>query len=757
MSSVLVLAMQVAAATQVAQATLTGTIRDAESGRPLIGATVTLVDMHRATRTSVAGTYAFRGVPAGPQHIAVRFMGHAQRTLHALVPQDGLLEINVSLVAVPTRLATLEVRPTVIVPGADEDPPHAGHDRSVSLTAVRNYPQLMEPDVFLALGGGWVHAQPESPSGLHIRGGASDQTAYLLDNIPVFSPYHTAGVFSGWNPDAIAKLDLSGSAPRVTEPHALSGTVSAATRAPSDRVQAQGTASTSHARVTVDGPLGTGGAGFLVSGRGGYPTIVARKGDGSYSRGMTRDWLAKIEAPVWRGRLRVLGYLSENELHTAAIAEAVRGPQRPDSGPRNLFEWSSTSIGAAWERESAAATWRAVVWSARSGAGSAWLAHRGPLGMASAWRTEGLSVAAERRGEQTATTWGARVERMLTGYRIDSAGSTASIWDLDGHSWLGTLLSEHDRALGAHWRVRLGAAVVGGAGTVRVSPRVQLRWQWTDALSLTGSYSRLHQLAQSLRNSESITSNVFPVDLYVGAGTSNVPVAASDQGVLDLEYRHASGARMGAQAYARKMDGLVLVAPVDPEPFATRSFAVGSGTARGASVDFAKSAQRWGLTANYGVQHVEYTLGATRFAPGYGTRHVAEAGIIVFPMATASVRLGVASEAGRRTTLLAGGFEWEACNLRDRGCEFAGSPRANGGPLGGAVLPRYTRIDLGVQKHWHLTIGGRDALVALFGAVTNVAGRRNVLTYTRDPVSGAQSAVEMRPQAPLVVGLDWRF
>ena len=152
--------------------------------------------------------YRFSAVPPGPQHISVRFIGHGQRTFHALVPRDGPLEINISLLAVPMRLQTLEVRPTVTTPGTSEEPLPAGLDRSVSFSAIRNYPQLIEPDAFLALGGGWVRAQPESPSGLHIRGGASDQTAYLLDGIPVFNPYHTAGVFSAWNPDALARLEL---------------------------------------------------------------------------------------------------------------------------------------------------------------------------------------------------------------------------------------------------------------------------------------------------------------------------------------------------------------------------------------------------------------------------------------------------------------------------------------------------------------------------------------------------------------------
>jgi len=47
--------------------------------------------------------------------------------------------------------------------------------------------------------------------------------------------------------------------------------------------------------------------------------------------------------------------------------------------------------------------------------------------------------------------------------------------------------------------------------------------------------------------------------------------------------------------------------------------------------------------------------------------------------------------------------------------------------------------------------------VGLFGTVTNVLDRRNVLTLARDQRTGDAAAIGMRPMAPLVVGLDWRF
>ena len=67
------------------------------------------------------------------------------------------------------------------------------------------------------------------------------------------------------------------------------------------------------------------------------------------------------------------------------------------------------------------------------------------------------------------------------------------------------------------------------------------------------------------------------------------------------------------------------------------------------------------------------------------------------------------------------------------------------------------RVDLSVRQHWHLEVAGRDASVSLFATVTNLFGRRNVLTYILDPATGAAAPVDMRPFAPLVLGLDWRL
>ncbi|MGH7717855.1 MAG: carboxypeptidase regulatory-like domain-containing protein, partial [Gemmatimonadaceae bacterium] len=364
-------AVEIALALQAAQATVFGGVREAGTGEPLAGAVVSLADLNRATSTGADGRYVLRQVPAGPQHLTIRLIGHAPRTLHALVPAHGELEINVALDRTPVQLTTVEVAPRVIVRGVDSAGGAWFPDRSAPIAAIRNHPLLAEPDALQALGGGEVVMRAESPSGVHVRGGASDHTAYLLDGIPVFSPYHSAGVFSAWNPDALHGVHLSSSAPSPAYPDALSGVVEAVTRTPGAYATAQGSVSSTQARITVDGPLGVGGAGYLLSLRSAFPGSLYPSGEPSYLRGEAGDWLAKLELSALGGRLRLLGFESGNEVNTAAATSGDAGAGGVPVA-RNTFEWHGRSLGVEWRRELSGVALRVVGWRATGDAGSVW-------------------------------------------------------------------------------------------------------------------------------------------------------------------------------------------------------------------------------------------------------------------------------------------------------------------------------------------------------------------------------------------------
>ena len=736
-----------------AHAQIAGTVREAESGLPIAGAAVSVTDLRRSALTDTSGRYVLDGIPAGPHQLNVRMIGHLAHGLHVLVPHEGGLQLNVALQDAPLPLHPFQVHAPPLLRGLEREQPAGFPDRGSSIAALQNHPLLSEPDVFQGLEGGDVEMHPESPDGVHLLGGASDQTGFRLDGIPVFSPYHASGITSAWNPDALSRLDLVSSTHAPDPVHALSGTIDGATLRPRERSAAEGSISTSQMRITVDGPLGAGGAGYVLSTRSGFAGLITRKHEPSHLKGEVGDWLAKLQAPVFGGEAQVLGYGNSNEITATAVAESATVAVLP----RNDFEWHGDSMGAAWKRDFESGSLRFLTWSAAADEAARWSRISAPVDLAATRRDLGFRLAAERRSERASMNADLMVERSQTSYRIDSDSLAGPRWLLEAQSPVVTATVGRKQRIGARVELDLGASVAAAAGDLFAAPRGQLRWSPTDHVTLSGGYSRTHQFAQSLRNQESIVGHVFPVDAYVGSGAPGIPVAASHLGVLAADVHPRPGMHAGLQAYARSSTGLLLVAPRDGEPFSTGGFTIGSEESWGATVEAAMSSARVGLLASYGFQHARLSYGDSSYVPEYAIAHSIQGGVIVFPTASTSARLGVSAGIGRRTTIVPGAIEWESCNLTNRGCEFAGTPDYGSERLGAILLPPYCRLDFGLRQQWRLPVAGREAAISFFGAISNVLGRTNLMTYARDPRTGRLMGIELRPSSPLVAGLDWRF
>ena len=735
-----------------AHASIRGVVTDEESGAPLPGAVISLLDLDRSTLADADGRYVLLEVPAGPQHVGVRRVGYAVRTFHALVPRGGTIEINVALRPEPIRMRSVDVRSSVPVRGVDRGGEGTYPDRGVSSAEVRNHPGLSEPDVLHALAGGEVTLRPESPSGVHVRGGASDQVSYQLDGIPIFSPYHSAGTFSAWNPDAIGRLELLTLSRPPVFPEALTGAIAAATRVPGPRLRVQGALSNTQGRGTVDGPLGRSGAGYLVGLRSTFPGLLVRRGEPSHITGEAYDLLTTLSAPWMGGRIQGLGYSTENEIDAAAEPEDA-GTSGDASAP-NALAWRSRSLGASWTRRVRGIPVLLRGWSANLKAEGAWGRDSLRERLVASRRDEGILATAEVGSGGRATVVGVHAARSRTAYRFEPDSGSAFAARVE--TPLGAAFVQHERMVGSRVRAELSLVGTVAVRDVHLSPTARLRATPSAALTLSATYARRHQFAQSWRNPESVVSNIFPVDLYVGSGDSGVPVARSDLAIAAVEVHPTAGVRLGAQGYASRFEHVALVAPSSSGPFASAPFEDGSGHTRGLALEVGVSSARVGLLVSYGLQYVRMEYAGTDYAPDHGATHTLEAGVILFPSTTSDLRLTLSNLAGRRATAAVGAFEWEACNLLDGGCEFAGSPQREDS-LGATRLPAYVRVDVGFRKHWHLQIAGHDGQVALFGTLTNILGRRNVLTVAVDPVSGERMNVSMRPRSPLVVGFDWRF
>lgn len=736
-------------------------VRDAWSGEPVAGALVELADVPRRAFTAADGRVTFGTLAPGPYHVAVRRIGYHPRALHALLGSSGL-DLAVVMTAHPVFLAGRRVESVRRLMFGDVVRGDSVHlaDRVVTAGALRNNPLLSEPDALLAVAGGHASTRPESPGGLIVLGGASDQVAYLVDGIPVFNPYHTGAVSGGLNPDALQAVGLHVSPRPAADFDALGGVFAGHTRPGAGRTAGSGGLSTSQSRLTIDLPLPTSGGlpadpgmpgGLLLSGRMLFPGLVLPKGEPSEIDADGSDGIAKLAVPVAGGLLQLLAVGLQGSV-TAARSELTAA----DGGPagRHELEWGSRSQGLMWAGSTRAWQSAARLWRASTSTNVRWLADSGATTVRSSFAEVGGLAQVVRA--DTAGEWilSARLQMRRSVFERQAGSIHAPL----AARQPATLASSHvarRQRVGERIDISLGGVVSGYGDGWRGAPYVDVRFVASDRLSIAVSGARRFQFVQTLRNPESIVANILPVELLVNAGGA-MPVARSDMAMLAAEIRPAAGSTILVRGWSRRLSGLALPA-AGGDDLAAHSISAGHGRARGFSIDATLAGARFGALASYAVQRVRASVGDTSWTPEAGVTHQLVAGARLFVDPTTSVAVSLAGAAGGRGTPWAGALEWEACNLRDRACEFAGGPFVRDGALGTLALPAYLRFDLGFRKHWHVPIGGRDAQLGAYGTWSNLLGRDNVLTFVNDPGSGKRRVIGMRPAAPLVLGLDWIF
>jgi hypothetical protein len=757
MIGIAILVLQVAALSPPGAATVSGVVRDTYRGSPIADAVVSLSDVGLSAVTGPSGRYRLDGVPAGPQHLGIRRVGYAERTLHLMVPTSGTIEVDIGLEPEPLAIRPMRVEARVATIPPDTTDPLPAPDVLVTRGSAWGNALSAEPDFVAALLGGGVTASPESPAGLNVRGGSTDQVAYLLNGIPVFSPFHAEGVFSAWSPDALSTVELRTTSRPLWSPDALAGAVLAQTLPPSDRLTVSGAVSTNQARVMGSGPVRPLGGGVLLGGRLGFPGTVKPDPDPGYVHGGGSDWVATFERPASGGVLRLLFYRNDNSFKTAGEASvddsSSVSPSAPS--PRNRFGWEGTSLGG--EYVLPLGTRRRVVsrvWRAGANASVDWSTG---LTLRSLRTDQGAMALVEDAGPGGARTVGLEARRSRTLYRTVSPGADGVLLDM---GTLNTILAgfvDERRPIGSAVTVDLGLrGTLLGSG-IRLAPRAGIQWSPLEEATISGSLARSYQFEQSLRNDQSIFANIFPADLFVGADGGRTPVARADQAALSAVVRPGAGNVVRLEAYRRRSADLVLAAPGTVLPFTRDGFRLGASSVRGMSVEATRSASRYEATATYGRQEATYSYGDSTYTPDFVGAHSVDLGISAHPTATFSLRLGLIGVFGRHATAVGGPFTWQTCSLGDGGCQIEGSPDWRPESLGATRLPAYVRVDVGVRKHWDVVVARRRALLAVYGSFTNLLGRANVLTFIEDRASGLREPLPMRGRSPLAVGLEWRF
>lgn len=247
--------------------TLSGYIRDGETGEALIGATVFLPEIRKGAYANEYGFYSVT-VPEGNYLVQYRFLGYETDTsrmdLSSSVREDIELfpyEAEVEEVVISSKGAADNVQSTEM--GVTQ----------LTIKDIKKVPVLFgETDVLktIQLLPG-VKPAGEGSSGFYVRGGGTDQNLILLDEAPVYNASHLLGFFSVFNGDAINSTKLYKGNQPAEYGGRLSSTLDIRMKdGNSKEWGVSGGLGLISSRLTVEGPIVQDKSSFMVSGRRTY-------------------------------------------------------------------------------------------------------------------------------------------------------------------------------------------------------------------------------------------------------------------------------------------------------------------------------------------------------------------------------------------------------------------------------------------------------------------------------------------------------
>jgi hypothetical protein len=253
--------------------TLSGYMRDAQSGEALVAATVYIKELNIGVQTNSYGFYSI-SMPQGAYTAAYSYVGYTlrletmqlieSRTYNAdMQPQQELEEVEVKASSRTDENVNTTEMGTV----------------TLSVDKIKTLPVLFgEVDVLKALqlmpG---VQSAGEGNSGFYVRGGGPDQNLVLLDDAVVYNPGHLFGFFSVFNSDAVKNISLIKGSMPANYGGRLSSVVDVSMKEGNlKEYHAEGGIGLIASRLTIEGPIEKHKGSFVLSGRRTYIDVLIK-------------------------------------------------------------------------------------------------------------------------------------------------------------------------------------------------------------------------------------------------------------------------------------------------------------------------------------------------------------------------------------------------------------------------------------------------------------------------------------------------
>lgn len=253
--------------------TLSGYVRDVQSGEALIAATVYIKELQIGTQTNSYGFYSL-SMPAGSYTVIYTYVGYATLTESVQLIESRTFNAEMA------STATIKEVEVIASSRKDENVKKAEMGTlSLSVEQIKALPVLFgEVDILKAMqlmpG---VQSAGEGNSGFYVRGGGPDQNLVLLDDAVVYNPGHLFGFFSVFNSDAVKNITLIKGSMPASYGGRLSSVVDVSMKEGNVKeYHAQGGIGLIASRLTIEGPLEKHKGSFVLSGRRTYLDILMK-------------------------------------------------------------------------------------------------------------------------------------------------------------------------------------------------------------------------------------------------------------------------------------------------------------------------------------------------------------------------------------------------------------------------------------------------------------------------------------------------
>jgi hypothetical protein len=658
---------------------------------------------HRAI-TDADGRYVVQGLEPGEVTLSVRHAAYEPVSLMVVVPGHQTVSVDIELLAAPVRLTPLDVRAdsrTRVrgISGVDDE----SKDTELEMQALEVGPGLAEPGIADVIG-----ALPGNDPGnatdiLLMRGSTTDLKLVLLDGVPVYTPFHVAGLMRSFEPGVIGAAELHvGGAPARFD-GGLSQILELTTRtARRDRIHVSSSVDLLSASGALEAPLGSK-AGLVASARGLHDLGNAFGGERPYGY---HDALVSADFEPAAGHdLRVTGFLNDEsvKLDLSPSDESARWANLAGSVGYHV------DLGAADLRVTAGLSdYRATLpLQPRAGA----LEPLPPAVLASG-ATDRSRVVGEVAfgGAATTVRTGVSYEHIDVAFSARELNGTNQASSHGSTEALGGFV-DATQNVGANVSIRTGLRVDHFRGrSARVAPRAAITWAVAPGAVISIAAGRYHQPTRTPDVDVGQTlvavaeTGVPPADL--------LPIATADHVVFSLDHRLSEYVRIALQGFWKTYSGL--------------PSAGGTGVrSSGLDMRILRGSERAAAWLGYGLQWYWSAADLGVRSTDFSGRHLLTAGL--------SGHLGGPVRGEARVSFGAGlpytSIPVSASAVPEPGTSDLTAEPYVTNPFESTLEDSFLRVDLELYAILRPAWGARGWTVRPYVRVMNALGRRDSLFY----------------------------